>query len=70
VGELEEFFLGSWSLLDCLEMNFKNDTKQMLGFFRGSPRFYELRPAAARARHRTLPAQPPEDEHEDGDGDD
>ena len=38
--ELTEFFLGSWSLLECLECNFETDTEQMLGFFRGYSEFY------------------------------
>jgi hypothetical protein len=41
LGELAEFFLGSWPFLEVLEMNFGRDTKGMLGFFRGVSQFYE-----------------------------
>ncbi len=40
LGELADFFLGAWSLLDCLEMNFDTDTEQMLAFFRAFSEFY------------------------------
>jgi hypothetical protein len=40
LAELTEFFLDSWSLLDCLEMNFETDTDQMLAFFRVFSEFY------------------------------
>ena len=40
LAELTDFFLGSWSLLDCLEMNFETDTEQMLAFFRAFSEFY------------------------------
>jgi hypothetical protein len=40
LAELTAFFLGSWSLFDCLEMNFEADTEQMLAFYRGLSEFY------------------------------
>ena len=34
LGELDTFFMGSWSLMEVLEANFGDDLYQMLGFFR------------------------------------
>ena len=67
MGELEESFLGSWSLLECLEMNFENDTEHMLGFFRGSPEFYPNFDRLLRERAiERFPPQPLEDEGRPG----
>jgi len=40
LGELENFFMGAWSLMDVLEMNYEGDVEQMLGFFRATSEFY------------------------------
>ena len=40
MGELIEFFLGSWSLHDCLECNFESDVAGMLTFFSAESEFY------------------------------
>ena len=40
LGELDEFFLGAWPLLEVLEMNFGTDTEEMLNFFQGVSQFY------------------------------
>jgi hypothetical protein len=40
LAELTEFFLGSWSLLECLEMNRETDTDRMLAFFRAFSELY------------------------------
>jgi hypothetical protein len=58
LGELEEFFLGAWSLEDCLEMNFGTDTERMLGFFRGRSEFYP--DFDRRLRERVIDRFPPE----------
>jgi hypothetical protein len=40
LGELESFFLGSWRLLEVLQMNFDGDVEAMLDFFVGRSEFY------------------------------
>lgn len=40
MGELIDFFLGSWSLHECLECNFENDVEGMLTFFSAESEFY------------------------------
>ena len=57
LGELEEFFLGAWPLLEVLENNFGNDTEGMLGFFRAYSEFYPQLDSLL--RQRVLTAYPP-----------
>jgi hypothetical protein len=70
LGELEEFFLGAWPFLEVLEMNFEDDTEQMLGFFRGASQFYPEFDQLL--RQRVIAAYPEsaqaEEEHDSGDG--
>ena len=40
MGELVKFFLGAWDLCGCLEANFEDDVRGMMGFFRGESGFY------------------------------
>lgn len=40
LGEVRDFFLTVWSLIDVLEMNFENDLDSALGFFSASSDFY------------------------------
>ena len=40
MGELIDFFLGSWNLHDCLECNFESDLEGMLSFFSAESEFY------------------------------
>ena len=40
LGELEDFFMGSWSLMDVLEANFEGDVERMLGFFHATSNLY------------------------------
>lgn len=40
LGELENFFMGAWSLMEVLESNFEGDVEAMLGFFRATSEFY------------------------------
>lgn len=40
LGELADFFLGAWSLIEVLEMNFENDLAQSLDFFTAHSEFY------------------------------
>ena len=38
--EMCEFFLGAWSLVEVLEMNFEGDLEPALGFFAAKSKFY------------------------------
>jgi hypothetical protein len=40
LGEMADFFLGAWSLVDVLEMNFEGDVESALGFFTAKSQFY------------------------------
>ena len=40
LGEFTEFFLGAWSLIDVLEMNFEGDEEGALDFFSADSDFY------------------------------
>ena len=40
LGELEDFFMGAWSLMEVLEANYEGDVEQMLGFFGATSAFY------------------------------
>lgn len=40
MGELIDFFLGSWSLHDCLVCNYESDLEGMLSFFSAESEFY------------------------------
>ena len=40
LGELTDFFLNAWSLVDVLEMNFEDDVESALGFFIARSEFY------------------------------
>jgi hypothetical protein len=41
LGDMTDFFLTAWSLVDVLEMNFEEDLDSALGFFSASSEFYE-----------------------------
>jgi hypothetical protein len=41
LGDMTDFFLTAWSLVDVLEMNFEEDLNSALGFFSSSSEFYE-----------------------------
>jgi hypothetical protein len=60
LGELEEFFLGAWPLLDVLEMNFQAETEEMLRFFRAFSEFYA--DFDQLLRERVIAAYPASDE--------
>ena len=40
LGEMADFFLEAWSLIDVLEMNFEGDVKSALEFFTAKSEFY------------------------------
>jgi hypothetical protein len=40
LGEMADFFLSAWSLIEVLEMNFETDVDRALGFFRAKSDFY------------------------------
>ena len=40
LGELTDFFLTGWPLVDVLEMNFDDDLESALGFFEAKSEFY------------------------------
>ena len=40
MGEMIDFFITAWSLMDCLEVNFDDDVEGMLGFFSAESEFY------------------------------
>jgi len=40
LGEMTDFFLAAWSLIDVLEMNFDDDLNSALDFFSASSDFY------------------------------
>jgi len=40
LGDMTDFFLEAWSLIDVLEMNFENDLDSALGFFSAKSEFY------------------------------
>jgi hypothetical protein len=40
MGQLMDFFLGSWDLCECLSCNFDSDLSGMLDFFTGESEFY------------------------------
>jgi hypothetical protein len=40
LGEMTDFFLNAWPLMDVLEMNFEGDLDSALGFFSASSDFY------------------------------
>lgn len=40
LGQVVDFFLTAWSLIDVLEMNFEDDLNSALGFFTGKSEFY------------------------------
>jgi hypothetical protein len=40
LGEIADFFLGAWNLIEVLEMNFEGDLEPSLGFFTARSKFY------------------------------
>jgi len=50
LGELADFFLTAWPLLDVLEMNFEGDPDASLGFFVAESDFYPEFDALCRER--------------------
>jgi hypothetical protein len=40
LGKMADFFLGAWSLVDVLEMNFEADVESAFGFFTAKSEFY------------------------------
>jgi hypothetical protein len=53
LGELMDFFMGTWPLEDVVEMNFEGDLEGGLGFFSASSEFYPGFDAACRDRVRS-----------------
>jgi len=50
LGELADFFLTAWPLIDVLEMNFEGDGESSLGFFVAESDFYPQFDALCRQR--------------------
>lgn len=50
LGELDNFFLNAWPLIDVLEMNFENDLDSSLEFFTAESDFYPEFDRLCRAR--------------------
>jgi hypothetical protein len=42
LGEMADFFLSAWPLVDVLEMNFERDVESALGFFTAKSEFYPV----------------------------
>jgi hypothetical protein len=40
LGEMTDFLLNAWPLIDVLEMNFDDDIESALGFFKAKSAFY------------------------------
>ncbi len=40
MGQMIDFFLRAWDLMECLEFNFEGDVDAKLGFFNGESEFY------------------------------
>lgn len=40
MGQMIDFFITAWSLMDCLEVNFDDDVEGMLSFFTAESEFY------------------------------
>ena len=61
LGQMTDFFLGAWSLIDVLKMNFEEDVESALSFFRAKSEFY--RDFDRLCRKRAVESYPkPEDE--------
>jgi hypothetical protein len=72
LGEMTEFFLGAWSLIEVLEMNFegdafKGDVKKALGFFQAKSEFYK--DFDQLCRQRVIETFPETDEEDDSEED-
>lgn len=64
LGEMTDFFLNAWPLIDVLEMNFDDDVGSALGFFKAKSYFYS--DFDCLCRKRVIEAFPePEDEEEE-----
>jgi hypothetical protein len=64
LGEMTDFFLNAWPLIDVLEMNFDDDIESALGFFKAKSHFYSDFDCLCRQRViEAFPVQP-EDEEE------
>ena len=69
LGEMTDFFLNAWSLIEVLEMNFETDVEDALGFFSAKSEFYPEFDDLC--RERVVKAFPePEPDEEDYDNDD
>ena len=64
LGEMADFFLGAWSLMDVLEMNFEGDLESALGLFTAKSEFY---PDFDRLCRQRVAEAFPEPEREDDD---
>ena len=66
LGELTDFFLIGWPLIDVLEMNFDDDLESALGFFTAKSEFYPDLDRLCRQRViEAFPVQSDEDEDDD-----
>jgi hypothetical protein len=63
LGELADYFLSAWSLVDVLGMNFEDDVESALGFFTARSEFYpELDSLCRRRVIEAFPVRSDEDE--------
>lgn len=69
LGQLIDFFMGAWSLFDCLSWNFEDDLDGMLNFFTAESAFYPCLDDTLRnlVRQRFMPENEG-DEGEEADG--
>ena len=63
LGELTDFFLTGWPLVDVLAMNFDDDLESALGFFEAKSEFYRDLDRLCRQRViEVFPVRPDEDD--------
>ncbi len=65
LGELCDFFLDAWPLIDVVQMNYEGDLDAMLGFFSGDSEFYAQFDELLRERVCSAFSPVEEDEEED-----
>jgi hypothetical protein len=69
LGEMADFFLSAWSLIDTLEMSFEADLEGALGFFVAKSDFYPDFDRLCRKRViEAFPAPEPGHEEQEEDG--
>lgn len=68
MGQMVDFFLGSWDLYLCLDGNFEGDQEQMLQFFMGESEFYPC--FDSELRKRVSEKFPPLERDEDDEDED